>query len=99
MCSACRPRFKNWRQRWGDSQRFAVCVIDRYALQVFSLTEAVHQPLQIFLPPVVQQGFNAFLQTFTENFRAAGKVVAENTPFGAHLVTGKQQRNDSYADY
>jgi hypothetical protein len=47
---------------------------------------------------VVQKWFHAFLQAFAKDFGAAGEIVAENAPLGAHLVTGKQQRNDGYAD-
>jgi hypothetical protein len=47
---------------------------------------------------VIQQGFDTFLKALAKNFRAAGKIIAKDAPFGAHLITGKQQGNGDNAD-
>src|SRR5712672_4536096 len=80
-------------------ERDSISVINSDALQMFALSEAVHQALQIFVRHrIVELRLSIVLQAFRENLRTAGKVITQNATVGAYLVGGKKKGHYDYAD-
>ena len=89
LCSAsCRRRthLETPGETGSDRQHGACVAVHSDAFQVFALTEALDETLQASIGCTVEQRLHTFLETFTENFRAARKVVAQIALLRPHLV-------------
>ncbi len=74
-----------------------VTIISNDSLQVLALAVPLDESLQAFLLPAIQQAFHTILKTFSENFRAAREVIAQDAPLLPHLVCREYQRHASDA--
>ena len=100
LFSACRRRRTHSEcrcQPWRDGQRSTYAAVDCHALQMLSLAEPLHQPLQTLVLPSLQKRFHAFLQALSKDLRPVRKIVSEQPLFRPHLISRKKQRHKGNA--